>query len=330
MLMQLSSCTGTGPILRPWAWRLGIWLSKGIRPSATDEMSTEFFSDRSEHMSEERMHFSETASETNAMYVAEHFVRYAALAQCVQGRRVLDIACGEGYGSWLLKEWGASSVLGIDISQEAISVAKQQFSREGVEYLIRDACSAVDDLPQGSFDLIASFETIEHVHDPDRFLAGLRALAAPGALIFVSCPNDHAALAPDQTNPYHMRKYTFEEFKICSERVLGPAAQWLLGVNVQGYALVSEEDPLIQASDRRGSDIVSAAEVSSAHLLPSQHNLRPDRTNVLYYVGVWGVTQPVSPAAMSAQSYLTYVEPWKALDWFKVERLRLQRELEKA
>lgn len=270
------------------------------------------------------MHFGDLSGDANAMAIAEHFVRYAGLAPFVKGRRVLDIACGEGYGSWLLKEWGASFVVGVDISEEAISVAKQRFSREGVEYVRADACNAAELLQHASFDIVASFETIEHVHDPVRLLEGIRSLAAPGAQIFVSCPNDHAAFLPSESNPYHIRKYTFDEFKECSENVLGPANQWLLGVNVQGYALISEMDPLIQSAHRIGCEIVSAAELSSAHLLPSQRNIRPDRTNVLYYVGVWGVTQSISTAALSAQSYVAFIEPWKALDWFRAERRSMQ------
>lgn len=277
-------------------------------------------------MTEERMHFGDTTAEPNVMYLAEHVVRYAALAPWVRGRRVLDIACGEGYGSWLLKEWGASSVLGVDVSEEAVGAAQRQFAREGVQYLVADACHAAEQLPPGSFDVIASFETIEHVRDPERFLAGLRSLAAPGAVILISCPNDHVALPPDQSNPYHLRKYTFEEFKACCEGVLGPASDWLLGVNVQGYALVSERSPLIQETPGGGADIIMAGEPCAAHLLPSQRNVRPDRANVLYYMGVWGTVPAAGPVAVSAQSYQAFIEPWRALDWFKAERERLQRE----
>ena len=193
-------------------------------------------------MSEERLRIDDETSMVNAMEAAEHFVRYASLAPIVEGRRVLDIACGEGYGSWLLKKWGASSVVGVDISAEAVATAKQYFSSDGIQYLVADACHISEKLPVAGFDLIASFETIEHVCDTELFLIGLRTLAAPGAQIFVSCPNDHVSCSPDQSNPYHLRKYTFEEFKNCCESVLGTASQWLLGANVQGYALVSEAE----------------------------------------------------------------------------------------
>lgn len=279
-------------------------------------------------MTEERMHFGETTEEPNLMYLAEHIVRYAALASLVSGRRVLDIACGEGYGSWLLKEWGATSVLGVDVSADAVQSAQRQFGRDGVRYLAADACSIAERLTPGSFDLIASFETLEHLEDPERFLVGLKTLAAPGAQILVSCPNDHVALPPDQSNPYHLRKYTFEEFKACCETVLGPASEWLLGVNVQGYGLVSENATLIRDQHRGAADIVMASKPYAAHLLPSQRNVCPNRDNVLYYMGVWGMAPATLPVVVSGQSYQAFIEPWQALEWFKAERERLQREHE--
>lgn len=281
-------------------------------------------------MTEERMHFGDITEEPNLMYLAEHVVRYAALASLVSERRVLDIACGEGYGSWLLKEWGAASVIGVDVSADAVQAAQRQFGREGVQYLAADACSVAEKLTPGSFDLIASFETLEHLEDPERFLAGLKTLAAPGAQIFISCPNDHVALPPDQSNPFHLRKFTFEEFKTCCEAVLGPASDWLLGVNVQGYGLVSESATQIRDEPRGAAEIIMASKPYKAHLLPSQRNICPNRHNVLYYMGVWGMAPAALPVVVSGQSFQAFIEPWQALEWFKAERERLQREHELA
>ena len=222
-------------------------------------------------MAEERLRFGDGICPSNTMDLIEHFGRYATLARFAKGQRVLDTACGEGYGSWLLKEWGASSVLGLDVSEESISAARREFSRDGVDFRVADAGDAVSALPAASFDLIACFETIEHVDDPERFLTGLRSLAAPGARIFISCANDHVACPPDQRHPYHLRKYTFEEFREFSERVLGSAGQWLLGVNVQGHALMDAADPLISEAELTSRAIfVMAGEGSDAYLLPSQ------------------------------------------------------------
>lgn len=259
-------------------------------------------------MSDERLHFDEGGRAPDVMTAAEHLARYAALAPFVRGKRVLDIACGEGYGSWFLKEWGASEVVGIDISSDAIENARKLFGRDGVTFYSGDACRAVEHLENGSFDLVVSFETIEHVEEPRMLLEGLRLLCAPGGGIFVSCPNDHIAMSAESSNPYHLDKYTFEEFKELSESILGKASQWLLGSNVQGYALIPEGDPIIGRVWDDWRDIVVSKAFPEFHLLPSQANVRPDRSNVLYYMGVWGVEQQATAVAVTAQSFSAFVE----------------------
>jgi len=282
-------------------------------------------------MAEEGLHFGDGICPSNTMDLIEHFGRYATLARFAKGQRVLDIACGDGYGSWLLKEWGASSVLGLDASEEAVFAARREYSRDGVDFRVAEAGDAVSALPAASFDLIACFETFEYVDDPERFLARLRSLAAPGARIFISCANDHVACQPDQRHPYRLRKHTFEKFKEFSERVLGSAGQWLLGVNVQGHALLDAADPLIsEAEVTPGAMFVIPGERSDAFLLPNQQKMGSDRSDVLYYVGVWGVVEPVTPVSVFAPSRRVSVGLSEALDCCAVERRKLQEELESA
>ena len=72
-------------------------------------------------MTVERLHLAPGAMDYNSMLAAEHVVRYAFAAALCRGRRVLDVACGEGYGSAMLAAAGAAQVVGVDISQEAVS-----------------------------------------------------------------------------------------------------------------------------------------------------------------------------------------------------------------
>ena len=287
-------------------------------------------SDERLHFDDPALHFDDPATMPNAMYAAEHVARYAMLAPFVRGKRVLDIACGEGYGSWFLKEWGAREVVGVDISADAIDAAQKFFSREGVSFLAGDACRAQDFLAHASFDLIVSFETIEHVADPLAFLLGLRSLASPEAGIFISCPNDHIAMAAGQSNPYHLRKYSFEEFQNLSESILGKGAQWLLGAVVQGYALIPDGDPVISDIWDNLHDIVNTKPFAVSHLLPSQANIRPDRSNVLYYVGAWGLEKAAAAVAVSAQSYPAFTGPWRTIEWLKAQLSQVTIGLEEA
>ena len=275
-------------------------------------------------MTEERLHFNGETNAPNAMYAAEHLSRYAVLAPFVAGKRVLDIACGEGYGSWFLKEWGAAEVVGVDISEDAITAAQKNFGRDGVRYLVGDACKAQEFLDHASFDIIVSFETVEHVADPLGFLEGLRTLAAINAGFFISCPNDYVSMSLDKSNPFHLRKYTFEEFQDLSEGVLGKGDQWLLGTNVQGYAFIADGDLLISRPMQNWQSIVNAKAGGNVQILPSQSNVCPDRKNVLCYLGVWGGKDPVSAVTVSAQSYSAFIEPWQTIDWLNEQLANLQ------
>lgn len=118
----------------------------------------------------------------------EHMHRYAWAAGFGTGRRVLDAACGEGYGSALLAAAGAD-VLGIDIDPASVQHARTRYAgRPGLRFEQADV-TALDHLADASFDLIVSFETLEHVHAQERMLAGFRRLLKADGLLLVSSPD---------------------------------------------------------------------------------------------------------------------------------------------
>ena len=143
-------------------------------------------------MADERLHFTDRMSSYNAMYAAEHVVRYYCVSGLCRGKRVLDVACGEGYGSSLLATWGAAEVVGVDVSAEAIDAARQVFAKPNIKFLQGDACRLNDVLGDvREFDLIVSFETMEHVEDVPALLSGILRYLAKGGAIVITCPNDH-------------------------------------------------------------------------------------------------------------------------------------------
>src|SRR6266704_1151086 len=95
----------------------------------------------------------------------EHVHRYAFACRFVAGKRVLDIACGEGYGSAALQKAGAAQVIAVDISDSACAHARAKY---GVD--ARPGAAERIPLPDGSADVVVTFETIEHVPNPERFL----------------------------------------------------------------------------------------------------------------------------------------------------------------
>src|SRR5262245_22289201 len=140
----------------------------------------------------------------------DHMVRYASVSPFVAGKRVLDIACGSGYGSQFLALQGAQEVVGVDIDQTTIEYARTFHDHRAVTYLCADA-HVVSELEDASFDVIVCFETIEHVQRPRDLLLELRRLLKPLGRCFISCPNDHR-VSP-WTSKFHLNRFTFTEFR---------------------------------------------------------------------------------------------------------------------
>jgi SAM-dependent methyltransferase len=136
----------------------------------------------------------------------EHWHRYAWARGFARGRRVLDAACGEGYGSALLADV-AASVLGVDISDTAVTHARARYAgRPNLRYEQADA-TALDALADGSFDLIVSFETLEHVEAQEALVAGFARLLAPGGLLLLSSPDRQTySDARGYRNEHHVRE----------------------------------------------------------------------------------------------------------------------------
>ena len=124
---------------------------------------------------------------------------------------MLDIACGSGYGSYLLKILGAREVTGVDRDPATVEFARATYAAEGLAFHAGDAASAPAGSPwDGPFDVIVSFETVEHVDDSDAFLEGVKKRLAPDGLFLISCPHDARSPWP---SPLHLRHFTYPEFR---------------------------------------------------------------------------------------------------------------------
>jgi len=135
----------------------------------------------------------------------EHIVRYRLAAPLASGRRVLDIASGSGYGTALLKEAGAAQVIGVDADFIAVREAKQAYP--GIDFKVGDAAKL--NFENKSFDLITSFETIEHLPDVSAYLEELARVIDDKGLVLISTPNKTVF---GQKNPFHIKEFTKTEF----------------------------------------------------------------------------------------------------------------------
>ena len=142
-----------------------------------------------------------------------HMIRYHEVAGFIQpGDRVLDVACGLGYGAHVL--WHnslASEVIGIDASAYAVRYASFAYGVEKVVFREGRLPEVFGDMPDGSVDFIASFETLEHLDDPESFLSACRRILSPGGRIAVSVPNDWSDETGYDPNPHHLHLYSWDK-----------------------------------------------------------------------------------------------------------------------
>jgi 2-polyprenyl-3-methyl-5-hydroxy-6-metoxy-1,4-benzoquinol methylase len=139
-----------------------------------------------------------------------HLAAYEWIAERVAGRRVVDLACGEGYGSAVLART-AATVVGVDANPEAFEHARLKYTTDRVRFE-RDMIETWS----GDVDCVVFLQTIEHVQDPDAVLERLRDLIGPHGVAFVSTPNLLTLAEPGAEksgNPWHIKEYRAEEFR---------------------------------------------------------------------------------------------------------------------
>jgi SAM-dependent methyltransferase len=135
----------------------------------------------------------------------DDWVRYEYASRHVAGRRVLDCACGAGYGSWVLARSGASQVVGVDVSQDAIDWGRTHFALGNLDYRKSDGQSLP--LDAESVDQVVSLETIEHVPDARGFVRELARVLVPGGGLVLSTPLTYGSARLHPHNRYHLREY---------------------------------------------------------------------------------------------------------------------------
>ena len=268
-------------------------------------------------MALERISFDNRAPPYDAQLAAQHLARYLLVREQVKGMRVLDVACGQGFGSHLMAQWGAAQVVGVDIAREAIEAARSIFPHKSVQYVVGDAINLDQVLGnEPPFDVIVCLETIEHVSQPVRLLEHLATFRGLHSTLVISCPNDHVE---DGRNPYHQRRFTFEEFRDLATEKLGAASQWLLGVPLLGQLNYVLGDASVEETGSEAINAIRLQQLSSAFVAPANETTKPDRTNCTYYVGVWGTALKPN-AVIAPQSQTAFVAPWRTIKWLQEQQ----------
>ena len=152
--------------------------------------------------------------ETSPGIVALHLKRYEFARPWCRDRAVLDAGCGVGYGTAHLAEV-AATVVGVDRDEGAIAYARERYSRPNVEFRVGDLLDL--GLADASFDVVCSFETIEHLEDVEAFLAEVVRVLRPEGVFLVSTPRVEETIRSPE-NPFHRVELSPGDFEALLRR----------------------------------------------------------------------------------------------------------------
>ena len=170
-----------------------------------------------------------------------HIKRYLLAEKFAAGARVLDAGCGTGYGSKRLAQV-ATHVDAVDVDVKTIAFAKRTYKDDRITWLQGDVRKL--DVDAGAYDVVTSFEVIEHLSEADisGYLDGLHRALRPGGVALISTPNKKVAQQWD--NPHHQCEMTLDEFEACVKDVFGDVTilgqtQWSAQTEVSGQCAIS-------------------------------------------------------------------------------------------
>lgn len=138
----------------------------------------------------------------------EHMVRYIFASQFMEGKRVIDIGCGTGYGSAYIAK-NAAEVVGIDSSKEAVEYASSHYADDSVHFKTCDATKL--DFADATFDAAIAFEVIEHTIEPETLVREASRVLRRGGIFIASTPNAVTSSSMEK-NPFHVREFARDEF----------------------------------------------------------------------------------------------------------------------
>jgi ubiquinone/menaquinone biosynthesis C-methylase UbiE len=140
----------------------------------------------------------------------EHMHRYYFAKQFVKGLKVLDVACGEGYGSFILAE-DAVFVTGVDISNDAIEHASKKYVKNNLNFIQGKAQDI--QVESNSFDVVISFETIEHHDQHYEMISEIKRVLSPNGILIISSPDKkYYSELKKYKNPFHIKELYKSEF----------------------------------------------------------------------------------------------------------------------
>src|SRR5258708_27096902 len=192
-----------------------------------------------------------------------HLSAYEEASKRAHGKRVLEIGCNTGYGTKILSQI-CSEIVGVDLSVNALQVAAERYAGDNIEYLRIDGIT----LPfeDAAFDLVISFQVIEHISNYETYLSELKRVLKPDGLVIFTTPNARVRLDPGMKpwNEFHVTEFSAEELRqlLC---------EWFPAVEILG---LSASDEVYNVEYGRVQRNLREARQKAAERLPSYGDVR--------------------------------------------------------
>lgn len=192
----------------------------------------------------------------------EHYSRYSFASRLVDGKRILDAGCGEGYGVASLARVAREAV-GIDVSLEDIDSARSRYPQPNLDFIHVDATEDYP-FPDKHFDVVTSFEVIEHIRNWSEYLERIDRVLSDTGMLIISSPNrPYYRDERGEINPYHYHEFDLEEL----DRILAVhfSHRKMFGQNHYGGILIEDyESDRVQVDSSGG---LAGRELGNSHFL---------------------------------------------------------------
>jgi 2-polyprenyl-3-methyl-5-hydroxy-6-metoxy-1,4-benzoquinol methylase len=151
-------------------------------------------------------HFLKTEFVDSADYYIHllHIASYEFALKYVNNKKVLDYGCGTGYGTYMLSK-SALSVVGVDVSGDSVSYAQEHFVSDNLTF------KSIDEISIEKYDVIVSFQVIEHVSNDKAYINNLIKLLNPNGVLLLTTPNKQGRIfnyIQKPWNKYHLKEYS--------------------------------------------------------------------------------------------------------------------------
>jgi GT2 family glycosyltransferase/SAM-dependent methyltransferase len=227
--------------------------------------------------------------------VYEHLHRYHFAAQVVAGKRVLDLASGEGFGAAILSDH-AAEVVGVDVDPQTVEHSRRTYSRPNLSFM---EGSMLDrgTLPDGRFDVVTCFEAIEHVADHDGLLDAIQSLLEKDGLLLLSTPDrDVYSNVSGRANPFHVRELSrpellellrsrFAHVQLWGQAAMTGSVMFPLEGTSTGSQLVTvdgDDSDWHQSSPSRPAYLFAVASARTIPPLPAVSTLEDDALRLVH------------------------------------------------